>query len=189
MGASANFYPVSFRTSNELCAICQAPFERGQAGLSHQATKEVFHQFHRDCINPWLAFASNCPTCRIKADDFSVLIAREERERGLLQDEVENIPASFLRIQRLLTERQQTVPTCDKMLNVASVAVGGIFTLIAGTGLANGIKVPSDRFFDFFMAGICAFASYECFSSVSYRLEISELKRKDLDRELFLMLR
>jgi hypothetical protein len=58
------------------CKICKLPIEDTKASsklsFTHPTTK---HEFHKDCISPWLSIRHECPTCRFvvpKSDDLEI---------------------------------------------------------------------------------------------------------------------
>lgn len=46
--------------SSPACAICQEPYRRDEETI----VLACRHQFHADCICPWLAKVASCPICR-----------------------------------------------------------------------------------------------------------------------------
>jgi Ring finger domain len=45
------------------CAICLDLFKEGEDICSAQ-NKDCWHEFHLECIFPWLLESQNCPCCR-----------------------------------------------------------------------------------------------------------------------------
>lgn len=69
IGALARVVPPTFPTptaiSNDNCAICTDPLNNGNRCVALPCT----HQFHNDCIIPWLQRNNICPICRREVED------------------------------------------------------------------------------------------------------------------------
>lgn len=52
--------PASAEGPSPACAICQEPYKEGEETI----VLACKHQFHADCICPWLAKVASCPICR-----------------------------------------------------------------------------------------------------------------------------
>jgi len=55
-------YRVASKHPDNLCVMCQYPFEEGDELL----TLPCFHAFHSECIEPWLRQSKACPVCKEK---------------------------------------------------------------------------------------------------------------------------
>jgi len=56
---------------SENCAVCQCSLEENEE-LENEVWVEIKkckHQFHKDCLKPWLNDHNTCPVCRIKLDE------------------------------------------------------------------------------------------------------------------------
>ena len=56
--------PVDRAMAEEVCAVCQDRFERGQQA----SVLRCEHSFHPDCLDPWLRTNDTCPVCRQTVD-------------------------------------------------------------------------------------------------------------------------
>lgn len=59
-GSSASATTAERPSSSPACAICQEPYREGEETI----VLACKHQFHADCICPWLAKVASCPICR-----------------------------------------------------------------------------------------------------------------------------
>lgn len=51
---------LSTRKESKKCSVCLGPFDKGD----QLRTLPCLHQFHKDCIDPWLRTKSICPICK-----------------------------------------------------------------------------------------------------------------------------
>lgn len=62
-------YTWRWRLLEEICGICQQPFEQMCSECAHPlecvpSSGECKHCYHRHCIKNWIASSSLCPICR-----------------------------------------------------------------------------------------------------------------------------
>ena len=64
-------YERAAAADGELCAICLEPCTTGQRVA---AIRACGHEFHADCVRPWLSHNDRCPVCRTAVSDSGAAI-------------------------------------------------------------------------------------------------------------------
>eukprot|EP00755_Sulcionema_specki_P004699 Sspe_Gene.30752::Locus_15196_Transcript_5_5_Confidence_0.500_Length_1107::g.30752::m.30752 len=70
---------ITTKDEGHVCTVCQDAFE-----VNDEATKmPCGHDFHSDCLGPWLRQANSCPTCRfeLKTDDADYEMKKQEQQQ------------------------------------------------------------------------------------------------------------
>ncbi|CAE8635823.1 unnamed protein product [Polarella glacialis] len=68
----------------EMCSICQQPFELGEiVRVVTAQTTPCFHNFHAICLEQWLGKRTHCPACRT---ELRLPAHEEEEEESELED-------------------------------------------------------------------------------------------------------
>ncbi|KAL4480285.1 hypothetical protein ABPG74_020801 [Tetrahymena malaccensis] len=64
-------------TSNQSCAICVTPFQKGEI-IRKLPCKHIFHD---SCILPWFSKKSNCPNCRFDIKEYYMKHQEESNQQ------------------------------------------------------------------------------------------------------------
>jgi hypothetical protein len=62
------------------CSICLEPIKEEQP---KKKLDSCCHEFHEDCLNPWLRTNATCPNCRESIPIAQTSLSQEQREREL----------------------------------------------------------------------------------------------------------